>query len=98
MVRRMMAATVDSRNPTELIPHDPMTGERLVSNLLVDDHFVEDAHWHRLAKRYEKFVGRHHDDRLVLLKLGVGFNTPRHYLLSLLADGCAVSPHSPRKV
>lgn len=76
MVRRMMAATVDCRIPTELIPHDPVTGERLVPNLRVDDHFVEDAHWHRMAQRYEDFVERHRDGHLVLLELGVGFNTP----------------------
>lgn len=76
MVRRMMAATIDCRIPTELVPHDPMTGERLVPNLRVDDHFVEDAHWHRMAQRYEDFIECHCGGRLVLLELGVGFNTP----------------------
>lgn len=76
MVRRMMAATVDCRIPTDLIPRDTETGERLVPNLRVDDHFVEDDHWYQQAERYRQFVEQHHDGRLVLLELGVGFNTP----------------------
>lgn len=76
MVWRMMEATVDCRIPTALIPRDEETGERLVPNLRVDDHFVEDDHWDQQADRYEQFVDRHREDRLVLLELGVGFNTP----------------------
>ena len=76
MVRRMMAATVDCRIPASLIPHDEATGERLVPNLRVDNHFVEDEHWHRQAHRYQNFIERHRDGHLVLLELGVGFNTP----------------------
>ena len=76
MVRRMMAATVDCRIPTDLIPRDTETGERLVPNLRVDDHFVEDDHWYQQAERYRQFVEQHRDGRLVLLELGVGFNTP----------------------
>ena len=76
MVRRMMAATVDCRIPTDLIPRDTETGERLVPNLRVDDHFVEDDHWYQQAERYQQFVEQHRDGRLVLLELGVGFNTP----------------------
>ena len=76
MVRRMMAATVDCRIPTDLIPRDTETGERLVPNLRVDDHFVEADHWYQQAERYQQFVEQHRDGRLVLLELGVGFNTP----------------------
>lgn len=76
MVRRMMAATVDCRIPTDLIPRDTETGERLVPNLRVDDHFVEDDHWYQQAECYQQFVEQHRDGRLVLLELGVGFNTP----------------------
>jgi NAD-dependent SIR2 family protein deacetylase len=75
IVSRMMAATVDCRIPTDLIPYSA-EGEPLVPHLRVDGTFVEDAQWHRLAQRYEEFVDRHHTGRLVLLELGVGFNTP----------------------
>lgn len=76
MVRRMMAATVDCRIPTDLIPRDAETGEKLVPNLRVDDRFVEDDHWDEQARRYQEFVEQHCKSRLVLLELGVGFNTP----------------------
>jgi NAD-dependent SIR2 family protein deacetylase len=76
MVNRMMAATTHCRIPTALIPRDAATGEKLVPNLRVDDRFVEDDHWHRQADRYRQFVEHHRKGRLVLLELGVGFNTP----------------------
>ena len=76
MVRRMMAATVDCRIPSDLIPRDAETGEKLVPNLRVDDRFVEDDHWDEQARRYQEFVEQHGKSRLVLLELGVGFNTP----------------------
>ncbi len=77
MVGRMMAATTaDCRIPASLIPHDADTGERLVPNLRIDDRFVEDAHWHRQASRYKRYVERHRGDKLVLMEMGVGFNTP----------------------
>lgn len=76
MVRQMMAATRDCRIPTALIPRDPETGEKLVPNLRVDDRFVEDDHWYQQAERYQQFIEQHRGGRLVLLELGVGFNTP----------------------
>ena len=76
MVRRMMAATVDCRIPSDLIPRDGETGEKLVPNLRVDDRFVEDNHWDEQARCYHEFLEQHRKGRLVLLELGVGFNTP----------------------
>lgn len=71
-----MVATTDCRIPTELIPYSPDNGEMLVPNLRSNDLFVEDAHWHRQAERYQQFVERHRDGKLLLLELGVGLNTP----------------------
>ncbi len=76
IIRTMMVATTNCRIPTELIPYSPDNGEMLVPNLRSDDLFVEDAHWHRQAKRYQQFVEKHRDGKLLLLELGVGFNTP----------------------
>lgn len=41
-----------------------------------DDTFVEDANWHAAARRYDEFLNRHRRDRIVLLEVGVGGNTP----------------------
>ena len=65
----------DCRIPTALIPHTP-DGKPVAMNLRCDDTFVEDAHWHQQAARYQQFVERACDKRLLLLEFGVGFNTP----------------------
>ncbi len=62
--------------PTELVPYCPDDGEPMTTNLRCDNSFVEDDGWHAAQKRYEEFVERHHDSRVLLLELGVGFNTP----------------------
>lgn len=64
--------TVDSR----FVPHCPVCGGRMDVHVRVNGNFVEDAHWHSMAERYYSFVEKHKSSRLVLLELGVGFNTP----------------------
>lgn len=48
----------------------------MAMNLRCDQHFVEDGHWHEAAKRYEAFLEEKKGQSVVLLELGVGFNTP----------------------
>lgn len=60
--------------PTELIPYCPKCGKPMTMNLRADSTFVEDEGWHEAAARYKKFLEKHQD--MVLLELGVGFNTP----------------------
>ena len=45
-------------------------------NLRADDKFVEDAGWHRAAERYSRYLREHAGAKLLLLELGVGYNTP----------------------
>lgn len=45
-------------------------------HLRCDQYFVEDEHWHQAAERYASFLEKHGKDRVALLELGVGFNTP----------------------
>ena len=45
-------------------------------NIRKDAFFVEDNNWHNLNSAYEKFVNDNIDKNLVLIELGVGFNTP----------------------
>ncbi|MEA5008161.1 SIR2 family NAD-dependent protein deacylase [Clostridium tyrobutyricum] len=59
----------------EDIPKCPKCGNFLVPNLRVDDTFVQKPHFLNVSK-YEKFVREAKDKRLVLLELGVGYNTP----------------------
>ena len=75
-VRRMAERQRDLRIPSELVPRCPRCGEPMVPNLRCDDTFVEDEGWHAAAKRYDDFLREHRHDRIVLLEVGVGGNTP----------------------
>ena len=75
-VKQALAATIDCKIPTELIPHHPLTGELMSPNLRCDDTFVEDERWHRQKEAYHEFVGKAWGHKLLLLEFGVGFNTP----------------------
>ena len=62
--------------PSELVPHCPVCGKPMRMNLRSDDSFVEDEGWHKAALRYEDFLNKNKDGRIVFLELGVGGNTP----------------------
>lgn len=48
----------------------------MTMNLRSDQTFVEDAGWHKAAKRYSMFLERCEDRNILFLELGVGYNTP----------------------
>ncbi len=48
----------------------------MAMNLRCDHYFVEDEAWHEAADRYADFLEQNKDRKVVLLELGVGFNTP----------------------
>ncbi len=76
IVRQMMEQQSDLRVPTELVPHCPVCGRPMAMNLRSDGTFVEDAGWHAAAERYADFLRTRAGRRLLLLELGVGYNTP----------------------
>ncbi len=45
-------------------------------NLRKDAYFVQDENWYRQAEKYDNFIENEKNNKLVLLELGVGFNTP----------------------
>lgn len=45
-------------------------------NLRKDAYFVQDENWYRQAEKYDNFIENEKNKNLVLLELGVGFNTP----------------------
>ena len=75
-VRQMIAEQVDMRVPSELIPRCPRCGKPMTMNLRCDDTFVQDEGWYAAARRYEDFLHRHKNSRILFLELGVGSNTP----------------------
>lgn len=64
------------RVPKELIPVSPDDGSAMTLNLRCDDTFVQDRGWYAANHRYEDFVRRHENLRVLYLELGVGMNTP----------------------
>lgn len=76
MIRSMMERQKDMKIPTELLPICPHCGKPLTMNLRSDNRFVEDKGWHEAAERYQLFIRRHQNMRVLFLELGVGYNTP----------------------
>lgn len=62
--------------PEELIPRCPKCGKPMSMNLRADNTFVEDEGWHREAEKYQLFLQRHEDLKVLFIELGVGYNTP----------------------
>lgn len=75
-VRKMVSEQKDMKIPAELIPKCPVCGAPMTMNLRCDDTFVQDEGWYKAAERYEDFIRRHKDLRILFLELGVGANTP----------------------
>jgi NAD-dependent SIR2 family protein deacetylase len=76
MVMAMVEKQENFRIPPELIPKCPVCGERLDPHLRKDGTFVENSDWHAAAARYSAFIGKWKENRLLIIELGVGFNTP----------------------
>lgn len=77
LVQQLIANTDEARMLVRAsdIPRCPACGEYLERNLRRDEHFVEAPHLER-QPAYAEFVRNSFTGRLVLLELGVGFNTP----------------------
>ena len=75
-VRRMVAEQKNRRIPSALLPYCPVCGEPLTMNLRCDNTFVQDEGWYAAHSRYEGFIRRCKNTRLLFLELGVGGNTP----------------------
>ena len=76
LFRKMDEARKDCLIPSELVPKCPVCGGNMAMNLRCDNYFVEDEAWHEAADRYADFLEQNKDKKVILLELGVGFNTP----------------------
>lgn len=76
IITRMVEEQSDCRVPSELIPICPVCGGNLVAHLRIDGYFVENEDWKAASNNYSKFIKESQNKNLVLIELGVGFNTP----------------------
>lgn len=77
LVEKMIEQTDSNlKIPSELVPTCPICGEKMEVNLRKDAYFVQDDNWYRQSKAYDNFIDNMKDKKVLLLELGVGFNTP----------------------
>lgn len=73
IIRHSHDLTVDS----EYVPVCPVCGGNMDVHVRKNQYFVQDKAWDEAAERYEEFMTRYADNGdVVLLELGIGFNTP----------------------
>ena len=75
-VRKMVSEQKNMKIPTDLIPYCPHCGAPLTMNLRIDGTFVQEEGWHLASNRYNDFLKRHENLKILYLELGVGGNTP----------------------
>ena len=76
LVNKWLKEDKDCRIPSNLVPYCPRCGEKMDVNLRKNEFFVEDDNWHQLNRNYQRFIRQNKNKKLLLLELGVGFNTP----------------------
>lgn len=76
IIRRMVEEQRNMRIPSSLIPYCPNCGKPMEMNLRADDSFVQDDGWYAACERYENFLEKNKNRKILLLELGVGMNTP----------------------
>ncbi len=76
MFTQMNQARQDCLVPSYMVPKCPVCGGSMAMHLRCDQYFVEDEHWNMAAGHYASFLKEHKREKVVLLELGVGFNTP----------------------
>lgn len=76
MFGQMNQARKECLIPSYMVPKCPVCGGPMAMNLRCDQYFVEDEDWHKAAERYDEYLEHIKDHNVVLLELGVGFNTP----------------------
>ena len=72
----IIANSANLKARTGDVPVCPSCGGPMTMHLRIDQNFVEDQHWHEMEDNYKKFLARYSQKNLVMLEIGVGFNTP----------------------
>lgn len=75
-VKEILANTDNFTIPERFVPSCPVCGGKMDMHLRKDKYFIEDEKWHEAAARYERFLRSYAQSPILLLELGVGFNTP----------------------
>lgn len=76
LFRKMDLERKDCMIPSELVPKCPVCGGPMDMNLRKDNYFVQDEEWYASEEKFEEYLIEAINKKLVLIELGVGFNTP----------------------
>ena len=76
LVEKWLRNTKDCKIPSNLIMKCPVCGDNMDMNLRKDANFVQDENWYNMSQKYEGFLAKTKNKNVVLLEIGVGFNTP----------------------
>lgn len=76
LILKMVETQKDMKVPTSLLPKCPVCGKPMVMNLRADDKFVQDEGWYKHATAYQNFIDKTKGKKVVLIEIGVGYNTP----------------------
>lgn len=75
-VMEMVIQQENMKIPSDLVPYCPYCGAPMTMNLRIDGTFVQDEGWYYASNRYNDFLKRHENLKVLYLELGVGGNTP----------------------
>ena len=76
IVLEMISKTTDCIIPSSLVPVCPVCSGKMDVNIRKNSHFVQNEEWHLAYQRYTDFLHESFGKKVVLIELGVGFNTP----------------------
>lgn len=76
MFTQMNQAQKNCKIPSYMVPRCPVCGGPMAMNLRCDQYFVEDEKWNQAAENYGNYLKKMKKGKVLLLELGVGFNTP----------------------
>ena len=76
LFQQMDQARMDCKIPSTMVPKCPVCGGPMDMNLRKDNFFVQDDGWYEAEERFSDFLSEAINKKLILLELGVGFNTP----------------------
>lgn len=76
LVKEMLKSVDNLKIDSNLVPKCPVCSRNMEINIRKDAFFVEDDNWHKLNNTYNEFIVNNKNKKMVLLELGVGFNTP----------------------
>ena len=76
LVEKWLQNTKDCKVSSNLVMRCPVCGGNMDMNLRKDANFVQDENWYKMSHKYEEFLEKVKNKNVVLLEIGVGFNTP----------------------